>query len=398
MRILIANIHMKPGGNRSSLLNLLSSIDLENNQVELFLFLCDEAARETISGIEGVKLLDRSFLLSMFYTPYKAYAEKRQVPQMVLKRAVMLLAKAIGTRKTLLFLMLFQKRLSGYDSAISFAHDKWVNGFYGGCNDFVKRKVDAGRKIAWVHNDPYKLAFTRDICEKTYEEFDCIVNVSLACKEKFDEIVPAFMDKSKVVYNMFNAEEIRRLSAEFDPYEYRGFRIVTVSRMFNLQKRIDRIVECCRRLKAEGFEGFRWHVVGDGPDSGWLREKAAFEGLDGILFFEGHKDNPYPYMRHADVFVLTSRYEAQGMVVTESLITGTPVIVTDYEEAFEFVRNNENGIITVNGTDGVYAAVRDILLHRERLEPMREYISAQQFDNSQALEQFWSAVKGEQHV
>jgi len=394
MRILIANIHLKPGGNRSSLLNLLSNIDLTNNEVELFLFVSDEDTRKAISGIRGVKLLDRSFLLSMFYTPYKTYAQKRQVPQMLLKRAVMLLVKAVGTRKTLLFLMLFQKRLRGYDTAISFAHDKWVEGFYGGCNDFVKRKVDAGRKIAWVHNDPYKLAFTREICERTYEEFDCIVNVSNACKEKFDEIVPGFRDKSKLVYNMFNAEEIRRLSAECDPYEYKGFRILTVSRMFNLQKRIDRIIECCRKLKAEGFEGFRWHVVGDGPDSGWLRDKAAFEGVDDILFFEGHKDNPYPYMRYADVFVLTSRYEAQGMVVTESLITGTPVIVTDYEEAFEFVKNNENGIITVNSTDGVYAAVKDILLHREKLAIMREYISSQEFDNSLALDQFWSTVNG----
>jgi glycosyltransferase involved in cell wall biosynthesis len=311
---------------------------------------------------------------------------------------MMLLAKTAGTRKTLMFLMLFRRRLRGYDAAISFAHDKWVNGFYGGCNDFVKRKVDAVRKVAWVHNDPYKLAFTRGICEKAYEEFDCIVNVSHACKEKFDEIVPGFKDKSKVVYNMFNAEEIRRLSVECDPYEYQGFRIVTVSRLFNLQKRIDRIIECCRRLKAEGFEGFRWHVVGDGPDSGWLREKSALENVDDILFFEGHKDNPHPYMRHADVFVLTSRYEAQGMVVTESLITGTPVIVTDYEEAFEFVKNNENGIITVNSTDGVYAAVRDVLLHRDKLAPMRDYIASQEFDNSQALEQFWRAVKGGQHV
>ncbi|HSN58199.1 MAG TPA: hypothetical protein VLR72_01845, partial [Clostridiaceae bacterium] len=177
MRILIANIHLKPGGNRSSLLNLLSNIDLANNEVELFLFVSDEDSRKAISGIRGVRLLGSSSLLSMFYTPYKTYAQKRQAPQMLLKRAVMLLVKAVGTRKTLLFLMLFQKRLRGYDTAISFAHDKWVEGFYGGCNDFVKRKVDAGRKVAWVHNDPYKLAFTREICERTYEEFDCIVNV-----------------------------------------------------------------------------------------------------------------------------------------------------------------------------------------------------------------------------
>jgi len=394
MKMLIANIHMKPGGNRRSLLNLLSNIDLENNEVDLFLFAHKGNVREDIGQIKGIRLLDESFLLNMFYTPLKTYCDKKGILKKVLKKVISFLTRVIGTRKMFMFLMLFQKRLGYYDVAISFAHDKWVGGFYGGCNDFVKKKVSAKRKVAWIHNDPYKLGFTKDICENTYEEFDCIVNVSNACKEKFDEIIPKYKGKSIVVYNMFNAGEIRKMAEEYNPYDYDGFKIVTVARMFNLQKRIDRIIECCRRLKNDGIEGFRWYVVGDGPDKSWLKEKTDSESLQDIVIFEGHKDNPYPYMRHADVFVLTSRYEAQGMVVTESLITGTPVIVTDYEEAFEFVNNKLNGIITVNSTDGVYEAVKDILLHKEKLLPLRKYITKQDFDNILAVEQFWNAVKG----
>ncbi|HEY5575378.1 MAG TPA: glycosyltransferase [Clostridiaceae bacterium] len=394
MKMLIANIHMKPGGNRRSLLNLLSNIDLENNEVDLFLFAHKGNVREDIGQIKGIRLLDESFLLNMFYTPLKTYCDKKGILKKVLKKVISFLTRVIGTRKMFMFLMLFQKRLGYYDVAISFAHDKWVGGFYGGCNDFVKKKVSAKRKVAWIHNDPYKLGFTKDICENTYEEFDCIVNVSNACKEKFDEIIPKYKGKSIVVYNMFNAGEIRKMAEEYNPYDYDGFKIVTVARMFNLQKRIDRIIECCRRLKNDGIEGFRWYVVGDGPDKSWLKEKTDSESLQDIVIFEGHKDNPYPYMRHADVFVLTSSYEAQGMVVIESLITGTPVIVTDYEEAFEFVNNKLNGIITVNSTDGVYEAVKDILLHKEKLLPLRKYITKQDFDNILAVEQFWNAVKG----
>ena len=394
MRILIANIHMKPGGNRSSLLNLLSNIDLENNEVDLFLFAHNLKVREDIDKIEGVRLLDESFLLNMFYTPLKSYCEKKEISKKVLKKVISSMTKVVETRKMLMFLMLFQKRLGYYDVAISFAHDKWVGGFYGGCNDFVKRKVSSKRKVAWIHNDPYKLALTRDICEKTYEEFDCIVNVSNACKEKFDEIIPKYKEKSVVVYNMFDACEITKRAEEYNPFDYDGFKIVTVARMFNLQKRIDRIIECCSRLNKEGIEGFRWYVVGDGPDMSWLKEKTDSVSLQDIVIFEGHKDNPYPYMRHADVFILTSRYEAQGMVVTESLITGTPVIVTDYKEAFEFVKHKLNGIITVNSTDGIHDAVKNILLHKEKLLSLREYIAKQDFDNTLAVQQFWDAVNG----
>ena len=394
MKMLIANIHMKTGGNRRSLLNLLSNIDMENNEVDLFLFAHNGNVRRDIDQIKGVRLLDESFLLNMFYTPLKTYCEKKEISKMVLKKAISFLTRVIGTRKMLLFMMIFQRRLGGYDVAISFAHDKWVGGFYGGCNDFVKKKVSSKRKVAWIHNDPYKLALTREICEKTYEEFDCIVNVSNACKNKFDEIIPKYKYKSVVVYNMFSTDEIREMAQKYNPYDYDGFKIVTVARMFNLQKRIDRIIECCVRLKQESIEGFRWYVVGEGPDLSWLKGKAANEGLQDIVIFEGYKENPYPYMRYADVFVLTSVYEAHGMVVTESLITGTPVIVTDYEEVFEFVKQNINGIITVNSTDGVHEAVKDALLHKEKLMPLREYIAKQDFDNTLALEQFRGAVSG----
>jgi glycosyltransferase involved in cell wall biosynthesis len=393
MRMLIANIHMKVGGNRSSLINLLKNIDLKNHEVDVFLFTHDEEAKRELSEIKGVRLLKEPYLLSMVYTPYKTYARKKDILRMTVKTVVSALIKMIGTKRTLMLVMLFQRRLGYYDAAISFAHDKWIGGFYGGCNDFVNKKVRAGRKIAWIHNDPTRLGFTEDICEKTYKGFDRIVCVSQACKEKIDEIAPGLMNRSAVVYNMFGIDEIRHKSVECNPYDYEGFKIVTVARMFNLQKRIDRAVECCKMLKNQGISGFRWYIVGDGQDFKWLRGKVAEEGLQDIIVFTGYKSNPYPYMRLADVLVLTSEYEAHGMVLTESIIAGTPVIVTGYREAGEFVKDNLNGIITANSTEGVYAAVKDVLLNKDKLDTFREYIANQELSNDAAIEQFWSVLR-----
>ncbi|MHC1721044.1 MAG: glycosyltransferase [Clostridiaceae bacterium] len=392
MRLLIVNTHMKVGGNRSSLLNLLKNIDLQNNEVDVFLFVHDEEAKQEFSEIRGVRLLKEPYMLSMLYTPFKAYARKKDIFRMAAKTLITGLLKLAGTKRTLRFVMLFQRTLGYYDVAISYAHDKWIGGFYGGCNDFVKKKVRAGRKIAWIHNDPSRLGFTEDICEKTYRGFDRIVCVSQACKEKFDVIAPRFRNRSVVVYNMFGIDEIRHKSLDCNPYDYEGFKIVTVARMFNLQKRIDRAVECCRRLKNEGISGFRWYMVGDGQDFKWLRCKVAEESLQDFIVFTGYKSNPYPYMKWADILVLTSEYEAHGMVLTESMIAGTPVIVTGYREAAEFVKDNLNGTITDNSTEGVYAAVKDVLLNKDNLIPFREYITKQDFSNDVAVEQFWDAL------
>jgi len=387
MRLLIVNTHMKVGGNRSSLFNLLKNIDLQNNEVDIFLFVHDEEAKQEFSKMRGLRLLKEPVMLSMLYTPFKTYAMKKDIIRMAAKIAISALIKLAGTKRTLLLLMLFQGKLGYYDAAISFAHDKWIGDFYGGCNDFVNKKVRAGRKIAWIHNDPCRLGFTQEICEKTYSGFDNIICVSHACKAKFDDIAPQFKNKSAVVYNMFDIDEIRKKSFEFDPYDFEGFKIVTVARMFNRQKRIDRVVECCMRLKDEGLSGFRWYLVGGGQDLKWLRDKAVKEGLQDVIVFTGYKSNPYPYMRCADVLVLTSEYEAHGMVLTESMIAGTPVIVTGYKEAPEFVNNNLNSIITANNTEGIYAVVRDLLLHKEKLLPLREYIAKQDFNNDMAAEE-----------
>ncbi len=45
--------------------------------------------------------------------------------------------------------------------------------------------------------------------------------------------------------------------------------------------------------------------------------------------FLGQKENPYPYIYHADLLVLASDYEGFGRVIAESLICGTPVVSTD---------------------------------------------------------------------
>ncbi len=392
MKILFVNTHLDVGGIRRALLNLLPTIADHNCQIDLFLLKNDENARRDCEMLQGVNLCKPSLLMTVFFTSIKDYLTKRDIFKMIIKIMLFGLTKIFGMRKTLLFLMGFQKSLNGYDVAISFSNDIWAGEFWGGCNDFVLQKTIAKRKIAWVHSDPYKLGFTEEICRQTYHNFNCIVNVSNACKEKFDEIVPEYAFKSKVVYNMFNVEEIRNKGEELNPFDWGGFRIVTVARIKNQPKRIDRIIETCRRLKHDGITDFRWYVLGDGPDLQWLKEEAANAGVNDIVIFTGNKSNPYPYMKNADLFVQTSLYEAYSMVLLEALTVGLPIISTNYDSASEIVEQGLNGMITQNSTDGVYKAVKEVLLDRSMLETMRNRVAKQEIGNELAFRQFWDVI------
>ena len=63
--------------------------------------------------------------------------------------------------------------------------------------------------------------------------------------------------------------------------------------------------------------------------------------------------NPFPYVKAADVFVLLSRFEGKPICITESLIIGTPAIVTNYPSANEQIICGHNGIIIDNSEEAI---------------------------------------------
>lgn len=72
------------------------------------------------------------------------------------------------------------------------------------------------------------------------------------------------------------------------------------------------------------------HLVGDGPLRGDLEAQAAALGLSGKVTFHGsvpHHRLP-PYYRGADLCVLSSRHESQGMVVLEAAACGRTTVGT----------------------------------------------------------------------
>ncbi|WP_148861668.1 glycosyltransferase [Marinobacter fonticola] len=70
-------------------------------------------------------------------------------------------------------------------------------------------------------------------------------------------------------------------------------------------------------------------IVGEGPLRAKLEEKANSLGISDRVFFAGKRSNPYPWMRQADLFVLASEYEGLGIVLTEALACGTPILSVD---------------------------------------------------------------------
>ncbi len=70
-------------------------------------------------------------------------------------------------------------------------------------------------------------------------------------------------------------------------------------------------------------------IIGEGPDSQQLCVMIARLNLDKVIKFIPFQNNIYPYYANADVFALTSNWEAFGNVIVEALSAGLPVVATD---------------------------------------------------------------------
>lgn len=233
------------------------------------------------------------------------------------------------------------------------------------------------QKISWIHVDLVNQHKSANIFknhseeENVYNKFDSIVCVSNYVKEQFETM---FQVKGKVVvkYNPVNVQEIIKKGNEAieTVNVKRKFTVCSVGRL-NAQKSYIRLLECHNRLKKEGYDYDLW-IVGEGTDRGNLEKYIDNNNLRDSVKLLGFKNNPYPYMKNADLFVCSSKAEGFSTVATEALILGVPIVTTDCSGMHELLGDSEYGIITENSVDGLYNGLKTILSNPEIYKRYKE--------------------------
>ncbi|MCB0453567.1 MAG: glycosyltransferase [Aequorivita sp.] len=381
MKILFVNPHLKMGGIANSLYNLLIELQ-KNKQFSIELVCFNPYFGEKFSDLHTKVKVHSPFFLKCLYINYKEAKKNLSWYQFaayaVIKPISKIFSDRVSRKLAMKFLYVNWNNSANYDAAISFSNDIPKNNAELGTNDFVQICVKVKQKIAWIHNDLDKLGFTSAYILKRYSNFDKVVSVSKSCKDDFDTLAYEFAEKSYLVHNFIDPKIIIEKGSGSNPYsENKGdIILVTVARVENNQKRIDRILKVAKELKEKKYS-FKWYIIGDGPDLELLKEQAKAFKLKNYIEFEGFKQNPYPYIKNADCFVLSSAYEAQGMVLSEAIMLNTPVITTDFPAAKEFVKENINGKIVANSTKALLTGVEVFLQNPEILVTLRKQIESQ---------------------
>ena len=208
------------------------------------------------------------------------------------------------------------------------------------------------KTIAFIHSE-----FSGDCSSwlPYLSDIDRIACVSDDWSTQFGKTFPHLKDKVFTVYNLFDAEDLIKKSEQYIPLEMdkNCFNLVTSARIDFWQKRLDLIPEICNKLVKKGIDNFKWYLVGDGPDREKLEKIIYDTKTENYIVLLGAKDNPYPYVKNADLFALLSDWESYGMVVHESMILGTPILASKYPALFEIMEDKVHGMITEKDTDSI---------------------------------------------
>lgn len=165
---------------------------------------------------------------------------------------------------------------------------------------------------------PFKRYFNKRLC----------LGVSQATIDEIKALDLGAQDCSFAIYNPFDFSNIRqnadvKLNSEYDIYNKKY--ILSLSSL-DKRKRIDRTLHA---LSLASDKDIDLILVGIGPTKAELIELAESLGLGHRVHFLGFQQNPYPFVKNAEMLILASDSEGLPTVVIESLICGTPVISTD---------------------------------------------------------------------
>lgn len=226
-----------------------------------------------------------------------------------------------------------------YDIAIAYGQ--------GFSTYFVAQKVDAKIKYSWLNNDYIKAGYNLAFDIPFYSLFDKIVVVSDENEKVFQQCcADATVEFPTIVIRDIVDEVEINSKASIDlgfVNDKAVFNIVTVGRL-TPQKGLSLAVKACKILKDKGKE-IVWYVVGEGEERKNIQDLVERNGLEKSFILLGLKENPYPYVLQADLYVQSSIYEGLCITLIEARLLKKRIVTTNFPSAYGIIKQEETGVI-----------------------------------------------------
>lgn len=389
---------MRLGGAERALIGLLNSIDYSQYKVDLFLFLHEGEMMPLIPKEVNILPENKKYAgmlqsvlgnlkqgnLDILYGKLRA---KNKAANFIKKNKIgpqNLVYDNYLQREVLPFLPTITTE--DYDLVISFLTPHYV----------ATQKVQAKKRIAWIHTDYSFFEFDRAAELKMWAEYRYIASISGAVGHSFEKQFPELKSRLVEIENIMDPDFIHRQADAFSvsremPEIIGEHRILSIGR-FSEAKNFDQIPKISKSLLELGIS-LRWYLIGYGDHGPLIRQRIAEAGMERHVIILGKKKNPYPYLKACDVYIQPSRFEGKAVTVREAQILAKPVVITNFSTAKSQLSSGVDGWIVPMETTACVAGIAKFLQDKKLQQTLIENCQETDFGNRNEVQKIYRLME-----
>ncbi|UTY25868.1 glycosyltransferase [Treponema denticola] len=304
--LFITHTHSSGGGAEKVLTTLVNNLDRDRYDISIFELLHYDIKNEPL--LPHIKLLTPMVTVQQTRIPFYEYT---------LNQLLMCEPTVVKT------LYHFEE----YDIVISWIKD--TPSYLASCF--------CNYKIAWTHSDIRYLlnlnnfpdiTFEKQLQEKIWTIPEKIFSVSAIAVDSIIKVFSQFKHKTEIFYNPIDIKAVKKLAEEkIETHIFSNSKTLIGIGRLDSNKNFSLLLETQKVLK-DNHVDTHLIILGIGEEEKILKKKAAALGIQDSVLFLGFQENPYPYVKAADLLCVSSFTEAFPTVVCEAMILGKPFVTT----------------------------------------------------------------------
>lgn len=385
--------YMEIGGAETALVGLLNALDPARVDVDLFLY---DHRGEMMQFIpEWVNLLPQIPKYSVLERPIVELVKRGFWGIAAARMSAKLIGKLTNVPSFSMdvFTSLFTNKLlpticpqKKYDLAISFLTP----------HTYVKNKVVAKKKIAWIHTDYTIYPIAKNVERPIWCSYNYIASISNDVTRTFLQVFPTLAPKIMEIENILSPAFVRkRAELEDTDKEFRQtdkISLLSIGR-YSEQKNYDNVPDICKRLINKTKLNIKWYIIGYGGDEALIRQKIKEAGMEEHVILLGKRSNPYPYIKACDIYVQPSRYEGKSVTVREAQMLCKPVVVTNYPTAPSQIRSGIDGVIVPMDNEGCAHGLAEVICDKSLQERIIAHLKTHDYGNESEVDKIYELIE-----
>jgi len=213
--------------------------------------------------------------------------------------------------------------------------------------------------------------------KRFFKKADKLIAISKGVKHDLNTNFKVPLSKIEIIYNPAIPDNIgeylKGLIEEALLEKKRNYQLIFGVGRLTRQKGFDTLIRAFHHLNDTRTQLV---IIGEGSERKNLEKLISDLNCEDRVFLIGEVSNPFKYMKLADVFVMSSRYEGFGNVLVEALASGAEAVATDcLSGPSEILNSGKYGrLVPIDDHELMSDAIKEAL-YGKSLKPPSDWLS-----------------------